>query len=235
MTATSSSGNSAVARYSGALAEPRVSVYAYAVNAPDGMGGWDPSGASAQVTARDRLVLTVPAGTYPEGVDVTLNGFLDLVLTATGRGQALGGFLASMGGGASFSTGNLEAQGLGGTDVVTRILPFSLTRQLVSPGATLSSPSDVPVDLIFEFRNSVAGTQSSPPEPISASGEVDGQAYCTSIVAPAAVTWVSDSGVFSCAPEVPLSPLAAAAIASLLGLCAWLSLRRLPIASSHPG
>lgn len=213
MLATSSLGNYGLARYEANHTSAVVRAEVFAQNAQRSETEYDWANAEGYVHLVDTLTFTIPAGTYADGVEVTASGYYSLYLEATGRGQARGSFLASLGD-VSLGTGPLQVDGFGGIDTLSLAEPFALTLPLIVPGTTLLDPLQVSHSIALSYgltTSLVAGTQGSPALPMSASGWFDGfkGAYFTSLALnDGNVTWDSASGVFLSDPIPPAIALA---------------------------
>jgi len=191
--------NNATASYHGSLATGEVGAY---VDAENGLyfGEWLEASAEAVVTIGDTLYFHVPAGLYPEGVEVSATGFVKGYLKESYWAQSRFSFYAQFGSDEYEVSRNFEGYG---ESIWTIDDVFTLTSWLVAPGTYLNS------DQIFQL-----GVQVSLGEPASliASTTANGMfgdkestygtvdfwntGGITSITVPTGVTWTSASGVF---------------------------------------
>ncbi|MCP4571699.1 MAG: hypothetical protein GY838_05050 [bacterium] len=160
----------------------------------------------------DRIVFTIPAGTYPDGLYATLRGrTVGSVSSTVGAGARCRCYVTF--GGEIYDTGLLES----GIDVATTVPvdeSWVLVQEIVAPGTTFPHLTERNHTLLAGFYDTRAWSVElnlGDGNWVTGDGDVsfDGGLRVTSFVANAPMTWVSDSGVFAgglaAAPETPIT------------------------------
>lgn len=182
-----------------------------------GVGTWAKYSARAWslVKMKETLVLTVPPGSYPVGLDIQLPVAVDGLLSASGdtSAQADGGYFVELAGAGTFdnrNTGGLRAQGSGPNDPPSVLIDdaFVLEVDLVPPGTTLSEPLDVTFTVTANLgsTNQVFVQGRSFLEQGIAETDLENSLRFGCLIVPEGVTVASASGVFleePCSAAVP--------------------------------
>ncbi len=159
---------------------------------------WSGTGRVEHVAFKDEITFTVPAGTYPDGVEVRLHGWLTGSISSVVGGSAQVSCYANLGAD-MFETG-LQAIGNAETGSMPFTRFFACRQQLVAPGQVLASESSYTREVRAHIHR--AWTSSAWINP--GDGWTTGHGtddfsegiQITTLWTPPGVTWTSDSGVF---------------------------------------
>lgn len=218
-------GNYGTVDFLANLATGSVASYAHAYGARIGNTGYTATGRVESIAFRDSLSCLVLAGTYADGVYVTLSGQVLGSLSATLHAGAQAQYSISFGAEdhspALLVIGTTESATLPVND------SFVLTEELVAPGGTLATDQAFPVLVQAGFNAARAWTSSSVPGEYSADATVDFDAgiQILSLEVPATAACDSDSGVFFSEPPAAVPALSdggqVVLFLALLGLAIW--------------
>jgi hypothetical protein len=225
-------GNYGTVDFLADIASGSVASYAHAYGARIGSTGYTATGRVESIAFADALSCLVPAGTYPDGVYVTLSGrvlgSLSSTLHAGAQAQYFISFGAESHGPAILAIGVSESRTLYVNDA------FVLAHQLVAPGGTLATAQTYGVPIHAGFNGNRAWTSSSTPGEYTADATVDFYPgiQILSLEVPATVSCDSDSGVFLTEPPAAVPALSdegqAVLFVALLGFAMW-GLRQRPM------
>ena len=196
-------GQAASSSYYADLASGSMGVSFSANNAYGSWDGYSPAwwdaSSESSVEMSDRLDFNVPAGYYPEDINVTIKGFVAGYQYASGKYFSSVEWYGTIGGGNSF-----HFNAWGQLNMATSYYyPFAITRVLIHGGTTLSSPTVIECQINFQFGPSAlgAGLHDTYPPPEYSSAGADLSMQITSMDVPDGITWTSDSGVFKTIPK----------------------------------
>jgi len=146
----------------------------------------------------DRIVFSIPAGTYPDGVYATLRGRNQGTLSSDVGAGAMVRCYASLGG-QTYDTGLLGV-GIGESATIAVAEDWSLTQQIMAPGETLNSPTERNHNVSLGFFDAITWSvaHNTGSGYVTGDGDLDfpDGLRITSFTVSPGVTWVSDSGVF---------------------------------------
>ncbi len=160
------------------------------------------TGRVEDISFEDYLTYTVPAGYYADGVEVSIGGSANGIISSdVGAGCKVQCYVSL--GDQTFDTGLLGV-GIDEEGTIQVNEDFLLTEQLVLPGSTLSNPWNVTLRLIVAIYNGRTWSVRYN----TGSGYVTGDGYLdftdglkiTQFQVPSGVTWTSESGAF---PNLP--------------------------------
>ncbi len=196
-------GNYGHVHYAADLATGRVQAYAFSQGRVTDFWPYHfaATGKVERICVRDEITFVVPAGTYPEGVTVTLHGtFKGSLWSEVGAGAQT---LASVNFGAAGFNVSLDPVGIqeAGTRFYDEVLELSL--ELVSPGNHLDQDTSFSRDLIARIGPMTIWSVALNTGNGYVSGAAEGQFFdgdngvsITDLEVPQGVTWYSESGVF---------------------------------------
>jgi len=162
------------------------------------------TGRVEDISFLDLLTYTVPAGYYPDGVQVSIGGSANgIIASDVGAGSRVQCYVSLYT--ETFDTGILEV-GVDDEGMIQVNEDFMLTVELVPPGSTLVNPQD----FNRELRVGIYNGRTWSVQYNTGSGYVTGDGYfdfsdgleITQSHIPPGVTWTSESGVF---PNFPSS------------------------------
>jgi len=159
------------------------------------------TGRVENISVMDYLTFTVPAGEYPAGVSVGLEGHSAGTITSGVGAGAEAGLWVSLGG-EVYQTGVLVV-GVAEEGTITVGDNFSLTLELVAPGSTLNQATDyIRQVVILIHRGRTWSVKYNPGGGyVTGDGSIDFMTgdrglSVDEVVVPAGVNWTSESGVF---------------------------------------
>jgi len=200
-------GNTAEAYYFANLATGSLGAYSYVTNAFDETAGsWRDARAQSGVGFKDTIYFAVPAGSYPEGLYVTVTGRIagSISSTDTEIGESQGrstwrvGFRRVTPPNPEDSiTGDSGFIEDGATYSISQ--PFALTLPLVYEGSTLEEPSTIETYVYAWIgygttTNTAAVTART--KKATTVTDFSSTIHLLGLEVPEAVTWTSASGVF---------------------------------------
>lgn len=209
-----SSGSVAKAKYFANLATGWLGTYVYGYSPKANTYEGGAASAASLVSFNDTISLTIPAGDYASDLYVTLHGFLNGHLVASGGIGDLESNVAQVG---NFRIGS----GLGGDEFVfpvTRVHSsdgeltisesFELSAPILRGGLTLTTPQTVTVLVNASIKGSGSALSTYPygSEITSMLSDFYSTGGFTAFDIPEGVTWTSDSGVFLSQAPIPLPP-----------------------------
>ena len=174
--------------------------------------GYTSTGRVAKIQLEDELIFTVEAGSYPDGVTVEVACLMVGSVSATLHGQCHLAYSAYF----SFD-GHTIVLDIPLEDA--RTIPirdsFVLTQELVAPGATLSEAEEFARMIRLTIFNADTDSDLDGIRPNYVTGsaaiEVYNALHVTEVIAPAGVSWTSESGSFLSAVGAVGDPVAALA------------------------
>lgn len=223
-------GNHGTVDFLADLATGSVTSYSHAYGARIGSTGYTATGRVESIAFTDRLSCLVPAGTYAEGVYVTLSGHVLGSLSSTLHAGAQAQYYIVFGSDSHSPAALAIDISESGTMAVND--SFSLTHQLVAPGATLATDQTYAVPISAGFNGNRAWTTSSTPGDYTADASVDFDPgiQILSLAVPETISCDSDSGVFFTDPPVAIPVLSvsgqAVLLVALLAFAVWVLGRR---------
>ncbi len=198
-TKTGGNQNEGHAAYMADLATGQVTAFTYAVgHREDPYSYWNGTGRVEHIVFKDDITFTVPAGTYPDGVEVRMHGWLTGSISSVVGGSAQIACYANLGGDL-FQTG-LQTIGVMETGTLPMTHFFVCRQQLVAPGQTLAFETQYTREAKAHIHRAWTSTAEVNP----GDGWVTGHGtddfsegfQITALWTPPGVTWTSDSGVF---------------------------------------
>ena len=198
-------GNYGYVNYGCSLATGRVRTYAFSRGAVSDSYpyGFTATGRVVQNRMVDGLTFTVPAGTYPDGVVVTLRGtFRGTISSEVGAGCQ---FTAYANFGDQVFSLPLQSVGIEVGSILVFDQAIVLTQQLVAPGAEVLQTTEYNRSFSAYLANchawSVAYNDGSGNGSVSGDAEAqfhdgDNGLMITALEVPPGVQWRSESGVF---------------------------------------
>ena len=192
--------NWAISEYYSDIAMGFVGAWVYASRGWDGIW-WRPASASTSTGWEDTLHITVPAGSYPDGLRVEASGSVSGRVGKIGAGtEAKTSFHARLGyePPGSFS-GSVELESHHANQVIVVDGPFLVAATLVNPGTVLSDSIivDVPISAgLGESPPLIASTWAGGIYEANATTDFARSLSFHSVTVPPGVTWISASGVF---------------------------------------
>lgn len=192
-------GNYGTADYRASLRAGTVQMHAHAHGTQISLYNFpSATGRVERVEFMDNLTYSVPAGTYPDGVEVSISGW--------GRGEitsAVGGgaqaFLWVSHGAEVYETGLLTA-GIAEANTVVVDDSFTLIQQLVAPGTTLATAATYDRQVVALIHRGWTWTVAYNPGGgyVTGDGTIDFTEglRITAVNVPPGVTWTSESGQF---------------------------------------
>jgi hypothetical protein len=194
-------GNYAEAIFRADLTTGYVGNYTYAVNGNETPYWWLIASAEALIYWRDTLYFTIPPGSYPTGLSMTVAGSLNGVLYTSGdncaqAGQSWDVVIGRVDGGPESRFSGVER--ISGDDSISISESFSLTLALVNEGTTLEKDTVVAVKVRAGLGESAVTSSAANNHTMDNEACVD--FYHTikihSLVVPEGIDWTSASGVF---------------------------------------
>lgn len=198
-TKTGDHGNYGTAYFSASLQSGIVSAHAHAHGTQ--ISTYDfPSatGRVEQISMMDNLTYTVPAGTYPEGVQVSISGWArGEIISDVGAGAEAGLWIAH--GTEVYQTGVLVV-GIDESGTIVVNDDITLVQELVAPGTTLNHATEYPRQVVVMIHRGWTWSVEYNPGGGYVTGDgtidfIDGLGV-SSVNAPPGVTWTSESEVF---------------------------------------
>ncbi len=218
-------GNYATIDFRADLAAGSVASYGHSYGARVGSTGYTATGRVASIAFTDVLRCLVPAGSYADGVSLTLSGQVRGSLSSTLHAGAQAQYFISFG----VEGHSPPALAIGISESAT--LPvndlFVLAEQLVAPGGTLATDQTYTVSVDAGFSENRTWTISTDPGEYTGEATVDFDPgiQILSLDVPADVACASDSGVFFTQPPSAVPALSkwggAILFMALLGFAAW--------------
>jgi hypothetical protein len=194
-------GNYAEARLRADLTTGYVGNYTYAVNGNETPYWWLIASAKAMIYWKDILYFTIPPGSYPNGLSMTLTGSLNGVLYTSGdnlsqAGQSWNVAIGRVEGGPKPRCSGVER--ISGDVSISISEPCSLTLALVNEGTTLTEDTVVAVEVRAGLGESAITSSAANSHTMDNEACVD--FYHTikihSLMVPEGIDWTSASGVF---------------------------------------
>ncbi len=186
--------------YYGNLATGKVGAFVEAENEYDHNDDiWGETHAETSVLISDTIFFTLPAGTYPNGADAVLSGYVDGAMSDTLYGQSRFGFAVHFGG----EDFVLQDQG-DHTQAHSMEYheTFTLTNRLVSPGTVLDTDVTRRVGVYMtlggpaSLEASTLGNKTGDKRFTSARVDFLNTGRIVELSVPDGITWTSASGVF---------------------------------------
>jgi len=200
---TGAHGNFGAVVYYADISTATVSAYAHSHGVQTGPYSF-PSGTGRvnKIMFRDQLTFTVPAGYYPDGVQVSLHGTVVGTISADVGAGAQAQCLFSLGAD-NFDTSLLGVD-VSDSGTIQVDESFTLTAELVSPGTTLVEATEYDESVAIGFHNGHTWSTSYNPGGGNVIGDgdldfINGLRF-TALDVPAGVSWTSESGMFPYLP-----------------------------------
>lgn len=191
--------NSATVRYFADIFRGSLGSYAFATGDVNDIWpyGFTATGRVEKIEFSIDLYFDVEAGTYPDGVEVSVSGVANGAISSTVAASAQVTYWVQF-----LGTLNRPLWHLGNDDagVVTFNEPFTLSGEIVSPGTTLPSLQRYTVTLTASISNNQTGTVLYGTSPDYTTGTATVDVYSglqfTDVTVPEGVTWTSPDDVF---------------------------------------
>jgi hypothetical protein len=220
-TKTGEAGNFGTVRFYADLATATVSAVAHSHGLQvDQYTFASGTGRVEKIEFEDRLVFTVPAGFYADGVQVSLLGRAQGVIMSEVGASAKARCSVRLGTGA-FEVDLLEV-GIDEADTIVVDELFTVTEELVAPGATLNETQDYSEIVRASIRRAWTSANAYNPGggSVIGDGEVDFEdgLRILAVRVPSGVSWTSESGVFPHLPSPVTNDLTDLAFPQLGGI-----------------
>ncbi len=210
-------GNHATIDYYADLATGSIGSYAFAIGEKVGYNGYNANGRVERITFNDTLHFVVPAGTYDNGVAVSVSGTVQGSLNATLHAGAQMQYFINFGS-QNINPPKKEVK-ISESKPIVVDAPFNIEVQLVAAGQTLAAEQTYDLILDAGFIDNIVWTISSDPGiDYGGSAEINfgNTMQFTAVNTPQNVTWYSDSGVFL--EALPSSSVPAVSEWGMMGL-----------------
>jgi hypothetical protein len=203
----------AAVRYFADLPRGSIGAYAYATGDVTDVWpyGFTATGRVEKINFQISLYFDVEAGTYPDGVEVSVEGVAHGTLSATTSASARFQYWYSF---AGSYTAPLKTIANDDAYTISFTEPFTKSTQIVASGVVLTEPQRFIVTLSAGLSNSMTDTNLDGTSPNYLTGSAVVDVYSglqfTDVIVPDGVTWTSPDGVFMshvtgddvpCAPE----------------------------------